>query len=86
MRYGRVILSAILRTAMVWGLVIAIVGGVFWAVKTVSINKQQARCQCLASQPYINTKWNNDRCLVNVTDYNDTDLTLILFVAMEYCR
>ncbi len=48
--------------------------------------KQQAYCTCMGRQVYINTRWYEDRCLTNVTDYNDSDTTVLLYDAMEICR
>ena len=49
-------------------------------------NQQEARCSCLASQPYINAKYHGGRCLVNVTSYEDIDITKTIFIAQEFCR
>ena len=47
--------------------------------------REQAYCECMGRQVYINTRWHS-RCLTNVTDYNDSDTTALLYDAMEICR
>jgi len=47
--------------------------------------REQAYCECLGHQPYINTKWHG-RCLVNVLSYENIDMVETIFIAQEYCR
>ena len=61
-----------------------IVGVTAWAIE-LDRAEQQAYCECLGHQPYINTKW-HDRCLVNVLSYENIDMVETIFIAQEYCR
>jgi len=53
-------------------------------------NQEQAYCECLGHQPYINTKWTGDDCLTLVLDidnyYDGEALVEYLYSSMEYCR
>ena len=64
-------------------IVIALAGGVILNVREA---KHQEYCRCLGSQPYINTKYHNGRCLTNVISYEDIDVAETIFIAQEYCR
>jgi len=71
-------------------LIILVVIGACVAAISVSENglraDKQAYCQCLGHQPFINTKYHDGRCLVNVLSYEELDVTETIFIAQEYCR